>query len=48
MQQVGWAPAFRNLLWYDETIKGIPWQNATYHLSDSQWFISRNEHDVFA
>lgn len=43
-----WAPAFRNLLWFDEHEEGMPWQNNTYYLSDSQWFISRSDHSVFA
>lgn len=43
-----WAPAFRNLLWFDENMRGKPWGNATYYLKDSQWFISRHQHYVFA
>lgn len=43
-----WAPAFRNLLWFDEKEEGMSWQNNTYYLSDSQWFISRSDHSVFA
>lgn len=43
-----WAPAFRNLLWFDEHDKGNPWPNATYYLRDSQWFNSRNNDYVFA
>ncbi|WP_299092414.1 heparinase II/III family protein [uncultured Metabacillus sp.] len=43
-----WAPALRNLLWFDEHEEGVPWQNNTYYLRDSQWFISRNDHSVFA
>ncbi|MDQ0229855.1 heparinase II/III family protein [Metabacillus malikii] len=36
-----WAPAFRNLLWYQDDLQGKPWENETYFLSESQWFISR-------
>ncbi|OAS82580.1 MULTISPECIES: heparinase II/III domain-containing protein [Metabacillus] len=43
-----WAPAFRNLLWFNEQIEGRPWHDKTYFLSDSQWFISRNDPYVFA
>ncbi|MBD8068656.1 heparinase II/III family protein [Bacillus sp. PS06] len=43
-----WAPAFRNLLWFNENETGKPWQNATYYMSDSQWLISRNDRLVFA
>ncbi|HZH59302.1 MAG TPA: heparinase II/III family protein [Metabacillus sp.] len=43
-----WAPAFRNLLWFNEHEEGMPWRNYTYYLSDSQWFISRSDHSVFA
>ncbi|PMC38045.1 hypothetical protein CJ195_10680 [Bacillus sp. UMB0899] len=43
-----WAPAFRNLIWFDENKAGKPWGNATYYLKDSQWFISRHNEYVFA
>ncbi|WP_175638585.1 heparinase II/III family protein [Metabacillus schmidteae] len=43
-----WAPAFRNLIWFDENKSGKPWGNATYYLKDSQWFISRHNEYVFA
>jgi hypothetical protein len=43
-----WAPAFRNLLWFNEQVEGKPWHDKTYFLSDSQWFISRNDPYVFA
>ncbi|MBP1969254.1 hypothetical protein J2Z83_001358 [Virgibacillus natechei] len=37
-----WAPAFRNLLWFDPELAGRPWSNATYYLNESQWLISRH------
>ncbi len=40
-----WAPAFRNLLWYDHELEGMPWSNETYYLKDSQWLISRHVTD---
>lgn len=43
-----WAPAFRNLLWFNEQVEGKPWHDKTYFLSDSQWYISRNDPYVFA
>jgi len=43
-----WAPAIRNLLWFDERKRGQEWQDATYYLNDSQWLISRNNGYVFA
>ncbi|KKI89472.1 hypothetical protein WQ54_25900 [Bacillus sp. SA1-12] len=43
-----WAPAWRNLLWFDEHEDGVPWQNNTYYLKESGWFISRSAHAVFA
>jgi hypothetical protein len=43
-----WAPAFRNLLWFDEKKTGNRWRSATYYLNDSQWLISRNHDYGFA
>lgn len=43
-----WAPAIRNLLWFDERKIGQEWQDATYYLNDSQWLISRDNGFVFA
>lgn len=43
-----WAPAFRNLIWFDENKAGKQWGNATYYLKDSQWLISRHTDYVFA
>lgn len=37
-----WAPAFRNLLWFDPELDGSPWSGATYYLKESQWLISRH------
>ncbi|WP_416148793.1 hypothetical protein ACM26V_21395 [Salipaludibacillus sp. HK11] len=36
-----WAPAIRNLLWFDERVEGQPWKEASYYLPDAQWLISR-------
>ncbi|MCU9612626.1 heparinase II/III family protein [Caldibacillus lycopersici] len=38
-----WAPAFRNLLWYNESLLGNSWRSATYYFKDSQWIISRTD-----
>lgn len=38
-----WAPAFRNLLWFDPQLVGQPWQSASYYLQESQWLVSRHE-----
>ena len=43
-----WAPAIRNLLWFDEKKSGEKWGNATYYFKDTQWLISRNNDYVFA
>ncbi|MDY7221492.1 heparinase II/III family protein [Halalkalibacterium halodurans] len=43
-----WAPAFRNLLWFDETKRGEPWANQSTYLRDAQWLISRQAPYVFA
>jgi hypothetical protein len=37
-----WAPAFRNLFWFDDQILGQRWQPATSFMSDAQWFVSRH------
>jgi hypothetical protein len=42
------APALRNLLWFDENISGQRWQNNSFYLKDSQWFISRKAPYAFA
>jgi len=36
-----WAPALRNLLWFDPDLTGKPWGDASYWLGDVQWLISR-------
>ncbi|RKL66916.1 hypothetical protein CR203_13890 [Salipaludibacillus neizhouensis] len=36
-----WAPAIRNLLWFNDEKKGKPWEEGSYYLSYAQWFISR-------
>ncbi|WHY01224.1 heparinase II/III family protein [Neobacillus sp. DY30] len=38
-----WAPAIRNLLWFDETLPDQPWGNGSNFFNDSQWFISRHQ-----
>lgn len=43
-----WAPAIRNLLWFDESKRGQEWRDTTYYLNDSQWLISRNNGYAFA
>ncbi|MFC4321551.1 heparinase II/III domain-containing protein [Litchfieldia salsa] len=43
-----WAPALRNLLWFDHNENGEPWRDQSYYLEESQWFISRNTPYVFA
>jgi hypothetical protein len=38
-----WAPAIRNLIWFDETLPEQPWGNGSSFFVDSQWFISRHQ-----
>ncbi|GAF63851.1 hypothetical protein BTS2_0743 [Bacillus sp. TS-2] len=38
-----WAPAIRNIIWYQPEKKGENWRNQSYYLETSQWFISRFE-----
>jgi hypothetical protein len=37
-----WAPAIRNLLWFDEDSLPLPWRNGTHYSKDSEWFLSRH------
>lgn len=36
-----WAPALRNLIWYDAGNPGRGWEEASYYLPDAQWLVSR-------
>ncbi|MEH7416197.1 heparinase II/III family protein [Neobacillus drentensis] len=38
-----WAPAIRNLLWFDETELPTPWKSETFYSEESAWFISRHQ-----
>lgn len=38
-----WAPAIRNLLWFDEDSVPLPWRNDTHFSKDSEWFLSRHQ-----
>jgi hypothetical protein len=38
-----WAPAIRNLIWFDETLPEQPWGSGSSYFKDSQWFISRHQ-----
>ncbi|MBM7654336.1 heparinase II/III family protein [Neobacillus cucumis] len=38
-----WAPAIRNLLWFDENASPKPWKSGTYYSEESAWFISRHQ-----
>jgi hypothetical protein len=35
------APALRNLIWFNPELQGKDWEEASYYLSDAQWVISR-------
>ncbi|MEH7480924.1 heparinase II/III family protein [Neobacillus drentensis] len=37
-----WAPAIRNLLWFDELASQQPWKSRTFYSKESAWFISRH------
>jgi hypothetical protein len=37
-----WAPAIRNLLWFNADSVPLPWRNGTYFSKDSEWFLSRH------
>ncbi|HZG13843.1 MAG TPA: heparinase II/III family protein [Candidatus Bathyarchaeia archaeon] len=38
-----WAPAIRNLLWFDDTAPEHAWQKGTLYAKQAQWFISRHQ-----
>jgi hypothetical protein len=38
-----WAPAIRNLLWFDEDAAQVPWRSGTNYSNHSEWFISRHK-----
>ena len=38
-----WAPAIRNLLWFDENASPKAWKSGTFHSEESAWFISRHQ-----
>lgn len=37
-----WAPAFRNLIWYDAGKRETAWRAADYYLPDAEWTVSRH------
>ncbi|MFD0672212.1 hypothetical protein [Cohnella sp. GCM10027633] len=36
-----WAPAFRNLIWYEPRSRGAGWKEESIYLADAQWMVSR-------
>ncbi|TFE26652.1 hypothetical protein E2980_11075 [Cohnella luojiensis] len=38
----GWAPAFRDLIWFDPTKAGAEWGSASRYLPDAEWLVSRH------
>ncbi|MFM9277155.1 heparinase II/III family protein [Paenibacillus jiagnxiensis] len=44
-----WAPAFRNIVWFDPEKRDSFWRDADYRLPDAEWIISRysTEHGNF-
>ncbi|MDF2923303.1 MAG: hypothetical protein K0R57_2217 [Paenibacillaceae bacterium] len=36
-----WAPAFRNLIWYEPGSRGEGWKEKSVYLADAQWMVSR-------
>lgn len=44
-----WAPAFRNIVWFDPEKRDSSWRDADYFLPDAEWIISRysTEHGSF-
>ncbi|UOQ85057.1 heparinase II/III family protein [Gracilibacillus salinarum] len=43
-----WAPAIRELQWYDASLKGSDWPEQNYYLKESAIFLSRNKKSCFA
>jgi hypothetical protein len=44
-----WAPALRNIIWFDPKKRDSCWRDADYYLPDAEWIISRysTEHGSF-
>lgn len=38
-----WAPAFRNLIWFEPRTQGRAWKELSIYLADAQWMVSRLE-----
>ncbi|WP_127587056.1 heparinase II/III family protein [Paenibacillus koleovorans] len=36
-----WAPALRNLIWFDPGMRGEGWETGSSYLADAQWMVSR-------
>ncbi|MDP4097383.1 heparinase II/III-family protein [Paenibacillus sp. P96] len=36
-----WAPALRNIVWYDPGKRHSRWRDADYYLPDAEWIVSR-------
>ncbi|OLS40915.1 heparinase II/III family protein [Bacillus sp. MRMR6] len=36
-----WAPAIRNIIWFDDSLPDKSWRTGTIYSKDSQWFISK-------
>jgi hypothetical protein len=36
-----WAPALRNLIWFDPDKKSGEWTSVDYYLNEAEWFVSR-------
>ncbi|WP_239617757.1 heparinase II/III family protein [Cohnella mopanensis] len=37
-----WAPAFRDIVWFDPGLEGQEWGEASRYLPDAQWLVSRH------
>lgn len=41
-----WAPAFRNIVWFDPAKRETAWRPADYYLPDAEWLVSRHESEL--
>jgi hypothetical protein len=37
-----WAPAFRDIVWFNPALEGREWGSASRYLPDAQWLVSRH------
>ena len=41
-----WAPALRNVIWYDPALQGAPWPTEAVYFPDAQWLVCRRADEI--